>query len=246
MQKVRFIVIFLMVLNANATDPCTDPFSGERMGFTLTEPLSCDPTQSTYQLDINPETYLKPSCIGNLKVLDLYLDNGQKIRSFSDEQTGQPGWGSLTVSSACDGRNLFTIMPDYQIPGIGSVNPEENTVNGVILRNNKTEIIASASKSLISEASCGKAVWNVTNNAALSPQVMAYLLALKDNRLFSCNAPPVGQASSGLSSGAVVGIVAAIVIPTTIGSFFLYRWIHRNYPGVFKRKTYDPVSENLS
>lgn len=246
LYRIAFIPIFLFVFAASATDACTDPFVGEKTLFTLTEPLTCNPAQAVYRLEISSGVYLEPSCIGNHKVLDLYLNNGQNIRSFSNEEPGQTNWGNVQVSSACTGQNLFTIQPNYYVPGIGSVSPEENTVNRVTLRNNQTQIIASATKSLISEGPCGKAVWTVTNKA--EPQVMAYLLALKDNHLFTC---PVSTKNpdehTGLSAGAVVGIAIAVALPITIGSFFLYRWIHRHYPGFFKRKAYDslPNDENL-
>ncbi len=221
--KITFIPAFLFVLVSHAQVPCEDPFAGERTQFVLTEPLSCDPTQPVYQLQVDPNAYLQPSCVGNNKVLDLYLNNGQNIRSFSGEQTGQAGWGPLQVSSACTGKTLFTIMPGSQIPGTGFVNPEEDTVNSVTLRNNEDQVIASATKSLIRSGSCGNAYWNVTNSPNLSPQVMAYLLALKDNALFSCTATTAPIQSESISwSTALVATIAAVAIAVP---FTLIAWV---------------------
>lgn len=231
----------LVVLNTFATTPCIDPFSGSHTEFTLTEQLSGNPTQAQYSLTISPGTYLKPSCIGNRKVLDLYLNNGANIRSFSNEQVGDSGWGALEVSSACTGLNLFTIEPNYQMPGIGSVNPNENTVNNVVLRNNQSQVIANATKRLISEGSGGKAIWSVSNEPDLSPQVMSYLLALKDNKLFSCDSSAPLSRSSSDSTGLVIGIVVGTfaAIPATI---LIIRIIWQKCPWFFKRKTYEPPS----
>lgn len=243
-----FIPIFLFSLITQATNPCTDPFAGEQSQFTLTEPLSCNPAQAVYQLQISAGVYLEPSCVGNHKVVDLYLNNGGNIRSFSTEQTGQPGWGNLTVESACTGRNLFTINPGYQIPGIGYVNPTENTANGLILRGTNSSILANATKNLISEGACGKAIWNIDNNPAVSPQVMAYLLTLKDNSLFSCQTPSSDPSTKSLSQGQIAGIAVGIIlaVPAAItGAVFTVRWIFQKNPKWFKRLPgdYDKVAD---
>ncbi|MEI6789738.1 MAG: hypothetical protein WCK42_00975 [Myxococcaceae bacterium] len=240
MSKI-FILVFLFSITLNATDPCTDPFAGEHSQFSLTEPLSCNSAQAVYQLQISQGVYLEPSCIGNNKVVDLYLDNGQKIQSFSTEQVGQPGWGTLTVESACTGKNLFTIKPDYQVPDIGFVNPAENTVNNLILRNNQSQIIANATKHFVSSGNCGQAIWSVENNPALSPQVMAYLLALKDNNLFSCstNTPGVTETSDTLSPGAIVGIALSVTAVAIVGSVLVVQWVSKHRPKWLKRSTGD-------
>lgn len=234
-----FISVFLFSITLQATDPCTDPFAGERTQFALTEPLSCNPAQAVYKLQVSPGVYLEPSCVGNNKVVDLYLDNGQKIQSFSTEQVGQPGWGTLTVESACTGKNLFTITPDYQVPGVGTVNPAENTVNNLVLRNNQSQVIANATKHLVSSGDCGQAIWNIQNNPAVSPQVMAYLLALKDNSLFSCSTsmPEVIETSQTLSPGAIAGIALSAVTVAVVGSVLVVQWISKNRPKWLKRST---------
>ena len=248
-----FIPVFLLALIAHATTPspaCIDPFAGEQTQFELTEPLSCDPAQAVYQLQISPGVYLQPSCVGDHKVIDLYLNNGQNIQSFSTEETGQPGWGTLTVESACTGQNLFTIEPGFQVPGIGTVNPAENTANGLILRNNQTQIMANATKKLISGGNCGQAVWKVENSPTVSPQVTAYLLALKDNSLFRCHrhtSEPEAALSRDLSTAQIVGIctgIAASLVASIAGAVLVVRQIHHKCPKWWKRSTdYDPVQD---
>jgi hypothetical protein len=245
-KKTMFISIFLFVLNVAAQTTsiaCFDPFSGEQTQFQLTEDLSGDPTQAVYKLEITPDSYLKPDCVRGNKVINLYVNNGKNIHSFSDEQIGTPGWGPLFISDACTGQVSFAILPNYQIPGIGSVSPSDNRANLVILRNNQSQIIAQASKRLVQESVVGgKAIWDVTNNAGLSPQVISYLLALKDNALFACEISAPTTTQPGLSAIATIGIAAAIIIPATIG---IIVYISRYYPKCLKRPTGDEYSNQL-
>lgn len=243
-KKIIFIPVFLFSLNVSAQTTaiaCSDPFAGERSQFTLTEALSGDPNQRTYQLQITPDAYLKPDCVGGHKVIDLYINNGKNLRSFSDEQVGTPGWGPLLVSDACTGQYLFTIEPNYKIPGVGSVSPSDNRPNLVILRNNQSEILVQGTKHLVQESIVGgKAIWNVTNNAGLSPQIMSYLLALKDNALFTCDTPtPASSGSSYFAAG--IGIAAAAV-PLAVG---IVIYIARYHPRCMKRPTSDSYSNQL-
>lgn len=152
---------------------------------------------------------------------------------------GQPGWGTLTVESACTGKNLFSIKPDYQLPDIGFVSPAENTVNNLILRNNQSQIIANATKHFVSSGNCGQAIWNIQNNPAVSPQVMAYLLTLKDNSLFSCSTsiPEVIETSQTLSPGIIAGIALSAVTVAVVGSVLAVQWISKNRPKWLKRST---------
>ncbi|MEI6805611.1 MAG: hypothetical protein WCK49_03780 [Myxococcaceae bacterium] len=237
MSKI-IMPILIFTFNLQATNVCTDPFANQRSQFSLTEPLSCNPAQPVYQLQISQNVYLQPTCIGNNKVIDLYLDNGDVIHSFSTEQIGQSGWSVLTVESACTGKNLFTITPDYQVPGIGTVDPTENTANTLILRDNQTRVIANATKHFVASGNCGQAIWNVENNPAISPLIIAYLLALKDNSLFSCSSttPQKNPVSNGLSAGAITGIAASIAVAMT-GAVLTVRWLFQHHPKWFKLPT---------
>lgn len=206
--------------------------------------------------------FVAPGCAGEKRFLDLYQGRTSQggelqdsIVSLSDLRD-QNQWGKVCVNQFCTGNKLFCIetTPDTIVDPSGAPiavnfrvfsNDDAGSLIGYVKTNddldqsvklhNFSGLVASAEKTFVDKkpGSCGEGIWEVQNSSWLSPEVMAFIIALKDNANYKCPiAPP--SPSDGLSVGWQIGIAAGVSATVALGVGLGCLWHLKRSTRVYK------------